>query len=73
MLVVVKKHNSWQKMDTFSGIIHIIINSMFDNVVDDDLAHKDILYFMDGVVRLVVEARQGNYHRENFDDQGLAY
>lgn len=54
MLVVVKKHNTWQKMEGFAGIIKIVINSMYDNVVDDDLAHKDILYFMDGVVRLVI-------------------
>lgn len=73
MLVVVKKHNSWQKMEGFTGIIKIIINSMYDNVVDDDLAHKDILYFMDGVVRLVIQARQHNFHKDNFDDQGLAY
>ena len=35
MLAVIKKHNIWEKIDAFSGIVKIIISSMYDNVVDD--------------------------------------
>ncbi len=57
MLAVIKKHNKWEKTDGFSGIVKIIIGSMYDNVVDDQLAHKDILYLMNGVIKLIVETK----------------
>ena len=57
MLAVIKKHNSWEKVEGFAGIIRIIITSMYDNVVDDELAHKDILYLLNGVIKLIVDSK----------------
>lgn len=33
-------------------------NGMYENVVDDELTHKDILYFMNGIIKIIVESKQ---------------
>lgn len=56
-LAAIKKHSSWQKTHNFIGVVRIIITSMYENVVDDELTHKDILYFMKGVIKMIVESK----------------
>lgn len=60
-LSIIKKHNSWEKTDNFAGVIRVMITSMYENVVDDDLTHKDILYLINGVIKLIVESKNSYY------------
>lgn len=31
---------------------------MFENIVDEDLSHKDIIYFMNGILDLVINSKK---------------
>lgn len=50
VLALLKKHNTWQDIQSFEGVARVIVDSMFENVVDDDIGHKDILRLIDGIM-----------------------
>lgn len=47
MFELVKHHSDWLKIDSFISLVKTICGSMYENVVDDDIAAKDILVLID--------------------------
>lgn len=54
MMEIIKKHMQWHKTDSFVSVVKVIVNSMYENVVDDDIYSKDILKILDGIAKLLV-------------------
>lgn len=71
-LKIIQKHNGWSNVQTFDGIVKVLTNSMFENIVDEDLSHKDILYFLDGILEMIVRSKD-NHFEYNFQDKTLVY
>lgn len=70
-LTLIRKLNSWEKVEKFFGVARVMTNGMYENVVDDELTHKDILYFMNGIIKIIVESKQ-DVLKYNFEEYGLA-
>ena len=54
---LIKRHNSWEKTESFKGVIRIIVDSMFENVVNDEFAQKDILKLLQKVIRTIIDEK----------------
>lgn len=57
-LALIAKLNSWGKVENFFGVARVMTNNMYENVVDDELTHKDILYFINGIIKIIVASKQ---------------
>lgn len=45
---------------------------MYQNVVDDELSHKDILYFMNGIIKIIVNSKN-HLEKGYFTEPTLVY
>ena len=46
MITLLKKHSTWNKTDSLESICKVIVNSMYENIVDDDIYNKDYFYII---------------------------
>lgn len=54
MISVIKKHMQLHNTHSYDSVVKIIVNSMYENVVDDHIYNKDILKILDGVANLLI-------------------
>ena len=58
MLAMIHKHNNWSTTVSFEGVSKVIVESMYENVVDDEISHKDILRLLNGIIMQIVSSKQ---------------
>ena len=52
--------------------MHVIVDSMYENVVDDEIGHKDILRLLDGLLEMVTHSHN-HLNDFKFEDKTLVY
>ncbi len=61
MLALIKRHTNWSDISSFKSICKVIVNSMYENLVDDDVYNKDILIIIKYVLDSIVSSKKHYY------------
>lgn len=57
-LKLIEAYSDCEDTASFDGILKVMVTSMFENIVDADISHKDLLFFIDGILDLIVSSKK---------------
>lgn len=43
MMILIDKYQNADNLDSLASLFKTIVNSMYENIVDDDVFHKDLI------------------------------
>jgi hypothetical protein len=58
MVILIRKYQSSLPAEAMGSLAKVIISSMYENIVDDDVYHKDILKIVIFCIRELIEGKQ---------------
>lgn len=67
---IIKKHQNWLKVESFQGVIKSIIGSMYENIVNDEIFEKDLIFLIGDVIELIVKSKE-HFYEYNFNENSL--
>lgn len=58
MMAIIKKHQHNLNLSSFQSLAKVIVNSMYENIVDDDVFNKDLLKIVVFCLKTIIEDKK---------------
>ena len=71
-MILIRKHQNEKKHESLLGIIKIIVGSMYENIVNDEIFEKDVIFLLGDVIKLIVESEE-HFYADKFDSDTFPY
>jgi hypothetical protein len=72
MLTIIRKHHSIACSDNTQSVVKVIVHSMYENIVDDDIYNKDIFIILNECFKLIVSTAKWYTDIKLVQDKSIA-
>lgn len=72
MMILIEKYQSTADVDSFASLMKVIVNSMYENIVDDDVFNKDIIKLLVFCIKKATSDKK-HYFDINFQEESLVH
>lgn len=69
-MALINKYQNSSNLDSYCSLIKVIVNSMYDNIVDDNVFNKDLIKIIIFCVKKIVEDKK-HYFDINLQETGF--
>lgn len=70
MMILIEKYQNTTNIESFSSLFKVIVNSMYENIVDDDVFNKDLIKLIVFCLKKTI-ADKKHYFEINFQEENL--
>ena len=71
-MILIKKHQNEQKNEELLGIIRIIVGSMYENIVNEEIFEKNVIFLLGDLLQFIVESEE-HFYDYKFDSETFPY